>query len=599
MSIKRRIWALPIIATVIFGAGIAASVFFSTTAIKSIKTTESIDYPVLDYSKNIQSDVQGIVDALKQAVGEGDKKAMDAVAERAKKVRERFKALAKLQGQDGLAGRLEKEFDAYYTPANSVAKIMMNVEQGDPTAAIGQMQSSLKTLETDLAKTVESAQAQFTSGVDNSGDNVRRVLTTVILSGLIVIMVLGAVSYFIIRTVWQQLGGEPEYAQEIASAVASGDLSMQIEVESGDDTSLLAALSEMQDRLKNMVTEIKTSAETIKVASAEIASGNVDLSSRTESQASSLEETSSSMVSMTDTVKQNADNARQANKMVETASTVAVKGGEVVNQVVATMEDINQSSKKIVDIISVIDGIAFQTNILALNAAVEAARAGEQGRGFAVVASEVRSLAQRSAAAAKEIKSLIGDSVDKVKTGSVLVDQAGQTMGEIVASVRRVSDIMAEITAASQEQSSGIQEIGASINQMDEMTQQNAALVEEAAAAAESLEEQAGILSTALEVFKLSPLSMKPTTRAPMNPGSSPMTSTKTATTRIAAKPNKPKPIAKPAKQAPAYSSDETDHVLEVETRGTTTSTNNRQSGVKPGAFKKTSDPIDSDWEEF
>lgn len=548
MSIKRRIWALPIVATVIFGVGIAASVYFSTTAIKSIKTTESIDYPVLDKSKNIQADVQGIVDALKQAVGEDDKKGIDAVGEKAKKVREKFKALGALPGQQALGDRLNKEFDAYYGPAVSVAKIMLGMDQGDPQAAIGQMQTSLKVLETDLAKTVEAAQTQFTAGVDNSNDNVRRVLFTVIASGLFVVLVLGVVSFFIIRTIWQQLGGEPEYAQEIASAVASGDLTMRIDVEPGDTSSLLAALSEMQTRLQNMVSEIKTSAETIKVASAEIASGNTDLSSRTESQASSLEETSSSMETMTETVKQNADNARQANKMVETASEVAVKGGAVVSQVVTTMDDINQSSKKIVDIISVIDGIAFQTNILALNAAVEAARAGEQGRGFAVVASEVRSLAQRSAAAAKEIKTLIGDSVDKVTAGSALVDQAGQTMDEIVASVRRVSDIMSEITAASQEQSSGIQEIGSAINQMDEMTQQNAALVEEAAAAAESLEEQADLLTKALDVFKLNNLQS-----SAMNVNRAP------ASRPAAMRSNAPRIAAKPAKKSSSDDSGEWD----------------------------------------
>ncbi len=345
MSIKRRIWALPIVATVIFGIGIAASVYFATTAINSIKTTEARDYPVLDKAKNIQADVQGIVDALKQAVGEDDKKGIDAVGERAKKVKEKFKSLGALPGQQVLGDRLSKEFDAYYGPAVSVAKIMLGMDQGDPQAAIGQMQTSLKVLETDLAKTVESAQTQFTAGVDNSNDNVRRVLFTVIASGLFVVLVLGVVSFFIIRTIWQQLGGEPEYAQEIASAVASGDLTMRIDVEPGDTSSLLAALSEMQTRLQNMVSEIKTSAETIKVASAEIASGNTDLSSRTESQASSLEETSSSMETMTETVKQNADNARQANKMVETASEVAVKGGAVVSQVVTTMDDINQSSK--------------------------------------------------------------------------------------------------------------------------------------------------------------------------------------------------------------------------------------------------------------
>ena len=466
MSIKRRIWALPVVSTIIFGVGLAVSVYFSTTAITSIKTTENIDYPVLDRSKILQNDVQGFVDALKQAVGEGDKKALDSIAESAKKVREKLKKLGEVPGQQGLADRLLKEFDAYYSPALTVTKIMMGVDQGEPQTAIGQMQLALKTLETDLAKTVDSAQKQFTAGVENSGNNV---LYSMILAGVILTLVLGIVSYFVVRTIWQQLGGEPEYAREIAAAVAAGDLSMHIDMDSRDSTSLLAALKEMQDRLQNMVSDIKVSAQTIKVASAEIASGNSDLSSRTESQASSLEETASSMEALTDTVKQNADNARQANQMVENASGVAVKGGQVVSQVVATMTDINQSSKKIVDIIAVIDGIAFQTNILALNAAVEAARAGEQGRGFAVVASEVRNLAQRSAAAAKEIKTLIGDSVDKVHAGSQLVDQAGQTMDEIVASVKRVSDIMTEITAASQEQSAGIQEISQAIGQMDEL----------------------------------------------------------------------------------------------------------------------------------
>ncbi|MCX7220746.1 MAG: methyl-accepting chemotaxis protein, partial [Burkholderiales bacterium] len=463
-------------------------------------------------------------------------------------------------GQQALAERLAKEFDAYYAPALTVAKIMMGTEQGDPQAAIAQMQSTLKLLETDLAKTVEAAQKQFAAGVDSSGNNVRNVLYTAILVALIVTLALGIVSFFVVRTIWQQLGGEPEYAREIAAAVAAGDLSMQIEMDDKDDKSLLAALREMQDRLKNMVSDIKISAETIKVASGEIASGNSDLSSRTESQASSLEETASSMEGLTDTVKQNADNARQASKLVETASNVAVKGGEVVSQVVATMTDINQSSKKIVDIISVIDGIAFQTNILALNAAVEAARAGEQGRGFAVVASEVRNLAQRSAAAAKEIKTLIGDSVDKVHAGSQLVDQAGQTMDEIVASVKRVSDIMNEITSASQEQSAGIQEISMAIGQMDEMTQQNSALVEQAAAAAESLEEQADHLTQSLEVFKLS------------TAGGSMQAQAQASVRRAAASPQVKQPANKPA-------------ALKI--------------AARPAPAKKAAGAVSEDWEEF
>ncbi|WP_034303751.1 methyl-accepting chemotaxis protein [Herbaspirillum sp. RV1423] len=293
-------------------------------------------------------------------------------------------------------------------------------------------------------------------------------------------------------------------AVAIAETVAAGDLTSHIDISGKDETGkLLQALKTMNDNLLRIVGQVRSGTDTIATASSEIASGNLDLSSRTEQQAGSLEETASAMEELTSTVKQNADNARQANQLAVSASEVATQGGNVVGQVVDTMGSINDSSKKIVDIISVIDGIAFQTNILALNAAVEAARAGEQGRGFAVVASEVRSLAQRSSAAAKEIKTLIDDSVSKVDVGSKLVQQAGETMSEVVASVKRVTDIVGEISAASQEQSAGINEVGQAITQMDESTQQNAALVEQAAAAAKSLQDQAGQLAQVVSVFKL------------------------------------------------------------------------------------------------
>lgn len=298
--------------------------------------------------------------------------------------------------------------------------------------------------------------------------------------------------------------GPLDEAIAVANAVASGDLTSRIEVKSTNETGrLLQALKQMNDNLVDLVGKVRLSTDSISTASGEIASGNADLSQRTEQQASSLEETASSMEELTSTVRQNAENARQASQLAVGASDVAVKGGAVVGQVVETMSSINESSKKIVEIISVIDGIAFQTNILALNAAVEAARAGEQGRGFAVVATEVRTLAQRSAAAAKEIKELIGDSVDKVEDGARLVDEAGATMDEIVNAVKRVTDIMAEISAASQEQSAGIEQVNQAITQMDEVTQQNAALVEEAAAAAESMREQSHGLLEAVTVFKL------------------------------------------------------------------------------------------------
>jgi len=293
-------------------------------------------------------------------------------------------------------------------------------------------------------------------------------------------------------------------AVEIARKVADGDLTAQIDASAKDETGqLLQALKDMNTSLLNIVSEVRSGTDSIATSSTQIAAGNQDLSSRTEEQAGSLEETASSMEELTSTVKQNADNARQANQLAASAAQVAVKGGEVVAQVVGTMQSINTSSNKIVDIISVIDGIAFQTNILALNAAVEAARAGEQGRGFAVVASEVRNLAQRSASAAKEIKTLIGASVEQVNAGSMLVAQAGSTMNDIVDSVQRVSDIITEITAASSEQSVGIDEINRAIGQMDAVTQQNAALVEESAAAAESMQHQAHNLAQVVSVFKL------------------------------------------------------------------------------------------------
>ncbi|MQA37624.1 methyl-accepting chemotaxis protein [Rugamonas sp. FT29W] len=324
-----------------------------------------------------------------------------------------------------------------------------------------------------------------------------------IILGVLAVAISVAAAYVITRGLLKQLGGEPDYTASIAGSIANGDLSISIDTDGNDKDSLLSEMKEMRNSLVDIVGQVRSGTETIGTASREIAAGNIDLSSRTEMQASSLEKTASAMEELTSTVKQNADNAREANQLASAASDVAIKGGKVVSEVVNTMSSIDASAKKIVDIIGVIDGIAFQTNILALNAAVEAARAGEQGRGFAVVASEVRNLAQRSAGAAKEIKMLIDDSVEKVGAGTKLVGQAGVTMDEVVASVRRVTDIMSEIANASQEQSAGIEQVNHSIIEMDSMTQQNAALVEEAAAAAQSLQDQAAELSRVVSIFKL------------------------------------------------------------------------------------------------
>ena len=351
---------------------------------------------------------------------------------------------------------------------------------------------------TDALITMQTANAK--EGYDDSQALFTKFRIAAIGGVLFGLIAVAISAFFLIRAITQPL-------QEMMGhfeSIASGDLTSNIEVKSKNEMgTLMLGLQKMQARLTDTVSQVREGSTAIGAATTQIAAGNLDLSSRTEQQAASLEETASSMEELTSTVKQNADNARQANQLAVTASTVAVKGGAVVSDVVDTMDSINTSAKKIVDIIGVIDSIAFQTNILALNAAVEAARAGEQGRGFAVVASEVRNLAQRSAAAAKEIKTLIDDSVSKVDAGSKLVAQAGTTMTEVVDSVKHVTDIMGEILAASQEQSAGIEQVNTAIVQMDEVTQQNAALVEEAAAAAASLRDQATNLSGVVAVFKL------------------------------------------------------------------------------------------------
>ena len=503
MSIKRKIWTLPAIATVLFGVGLAVTLSLTSGAIDSIGATEHVDYPLLDHAKALDLAVHDVSDGLKNAVAEGDKQRVVLVAEQARKVREHLKAVAALPGQAALAQRLSAEFEGYYTLALRVARIMLALDGGDAEAEIAPMQKALSVLESDLRTSNDAAQQRFKAGIARSGDRVRGVLTASVVVAALVILSLAAVSLYVVRSIWQQLGGEPEYACAIAQAVASGDLSTEIVTAAGDERSVLAVLKTMQGRLGDLVAEINQASETIKVASGEIALGNSELSSRTEAQTSSLKQTTFSVESLTYTVKQNAERAQLANELVTTAADVALKGGAVVDRVVTTMGAIDASAGKIATITGVIDDIAFQTNILALNAAVEAARAGEQGRGFAVVAAEVRNLAQRAAGAAKEIKDLINDSVEKVAMGNSLVNQAGQTMDDIQASVKQVNSIMLQIATASQEQSGEIAEVSQAVGAMDQMTQQNAALVEQAAAAAESLLEQTGVLSSSLAVFQL------------------------------------------------------------------------------------------------
>lgn len=355
----------------------------------------------------------------------------------------------------------------------------------------------------DMAVVVKKTQQQMDDATLLSASRADTSRQLSIIVAIVAFFISLLIASFIKRILLKQLGGEPAYATEIANKIARGDLGISVDIKQDDKSSLLFAIKTMRDSLLSIVGQVREGTDSIRSASSEIASGNEDLASRTTLQSSSLEKIATAMEELTSTVKQNANNAHQANALAKLASSVSQQGGEVMVQVTETMESINDSSKKIVDIISVIDGIAFQTNILALNAAVEAARAGEQGRGFAVVATEVRNLAQRSAAAAKEIKTLINDSVNKVGSGSALVQKAGTTMQEVVVSVQRVREIMGEISVASAEQSSGIEEVNGAIGQMDSMTQQNTALVEEASSAALELREQASSLADVVGLFKL------------------------------------------------------------------------------------------------
>jgi methyl-accepting chemotaxis protein len=459
---------------------------------------------ISDWSSNIDSAIRRTTaiarstDSSLAAYFEQEAKASSAAsAELQKKIGE----LIEGDDEKALFEKITASRKVYLSSRDQVAKLKA---AGELDQANDVFEKTFKPGSTSYIEQVRELLKMQRGKIDGIARHIDEVAATsrsllIVLAGLV--LAFGAVFAWLLTTgITQPL----HKAVDAARRVASGDLTSQIETGAKDETGqLLQALNDMNQSLLNIVLEVRTGTDSIAISSSEIAAGNQDLSSRTEEQAASLEETASSMEQLTSTVKQNADNARQANQLADAAAAVAVKGGSVVSEVVGTMESINESSRKIVDIISVIDGIAFQTNILALNAAVEAARAGEQGRGFAVVASEVRNLAQRSAAAAKEIKSLIGDSVDKVNQGSKLVGEAGSTMDEIVASVQRVTDIISEISAASAEQSTGIDEVYKAIGQMDQVTQQNAALVEEAAAAADSMQQQSQSLAQVVSVFNV------------------------------------------------------------------------------------------------
>ena len=503
MNLKTRIALLPVMAALIFALGIAVVLLFATRTMEAIHSVEEVDYPYLDAVNHFGSQLEALGSTVQSAVAEGEKKRLEEAGERAVAIRKTLTEIQAIQGKGEVGAKLALGFEAYYAASVETAQLFLGMRQGDQAGAIPKMQGALKSLEALLGEMRTAARTRFDAGLSAAEHGVRAGLWMTVGSGLVVVTVLALGSWLLINNIWRQLGGELTYARQVMRRMAEGDLSKSIEVAPGAEASLLAAVRDMARGLAAIVANVRSGTDSMSVASRQIAAGNQDLSQRTERQASSLEQTSSHMQQLTSTVGQSANSAAQANLLAGSAASVAKKGGHIVEQVVTTMEEISASSRKIGDIIGVIDSIAFQTNILALNAAVEAARAGEQGRGFAVVASEVRSLAQRSAEAAREIKALIGTNVARVASGARLVQDAGATMGEIVASVQRVSDIIGEVTAASAEQSQGIADVNQPIHQLDQLTQQHAALVEQAAAAAGSLESQAGSLQHAVERFRL------------------------------------------------------------------------------------------------
>jgi len=503
MSLKLRIWLLPAIAAAIFlitGTIIGAILANAKSAIATVSST---DYPFLEQSNRFAAQLEALQATIASAVAQGEKSRLADAEEAAAAMRKTLQAMRDGADHKDEASALGSQFEDYYRAALASARMLMGMEKADGNDAVTRMQSSLQTLQTTVDAAQAAARKAFDQSLVRANAGAQNALWTMGAAAIVVIAALGAGSYWLVLSIWRQIGGEPEYARKVLRDMAQGDLSQLIAVSARAETSVLAAVREMAQGLAALIADVRGGTETIATASRQIAASNRDLSTRTEEQASALQRTAASMEQINATVKQSADNAKQATHLALLASEAADKGGTVVGEVVATMEDILSSSKKIAEIVGVIDSIAFQTNILALNAAVEAARAGEGGRGFAVVAGEVRSLAQRCAQAAREIKNMISESVQKVDGGSRLVNQAGTSMEEIVAQVKRVNALIGEISATAVEQSQGITQVSDAVTRMDSVTQQNSALVEQSATAADSLRGESTKLADAVSVFKI------------------------------------------------------------------------------------------------
>lgn len=502
MKFRAKIWSLPISVGAAFCAGLALSIFIGVNNNKNLHLLQTVETPFLEYLFEAERGVHQLQADFQAAAAEDDEDRLKDARKTTKEVQFSLNKARELDGKSVLVGNLITAFEAYQKSALETTQGML--KKSVTPENIQRMNAAQKELERQTQLSRQQAHVILDERFTSLAQAQREGLMVNIITGLLIVLGLGLGSQAIITSVWKDLGAEPEEAATVVRQVGSGDLTGHIHLKAGDKTSLIASLESMKSSLTDVVTNIRTSAEAMATATTQIANGNIDLSSRTAQQACALEQTAVSMEDLSITVRNNYESAKHANQLVSLTSNIAAKGSTVVMQVIKTMEAINVSSEKISDIITVIDGIAFQTNILALNAAIEAARAGEQGRGFAVVASEVRSLAGRSANAAKEIKTLITHSVSDVAAGYQLVEQAGGTMNEVVASVNRVASIMQEITLASEKQSIDIDQVKQSILQIDQATRHNADSVQEAAAAAQSLEQQANGMVETVSVFKLS-----------------------------------------------------------------------------------------------
>jgi methyl-accepting chemotaxis protein len=502
MKFKTRILLLPAITFVLFGTGWLVSATVATRTAATVATLGAVDYPYLEGLNRLDELVKRTTQTTQSAVAEGDKSKLDDVRTIATEASGAVHALAALEGHKANAQAVGKAYDRYVAAALDAAGSMLDA-QGDTAAKVAAMQESQQALTTLLERETKAARQGVQDRLGASRQGVQRVMTANAVSGVAVLLVLVLGAWLLLRAVARDLGAEPEQLRNIVERIAAGDLQPRDDERAAEERSVLGKLQAMAGQLSGIVDSIRRVAQDVGEASAQIAQGNDDLSRRTQNQAAALQQTAASMEQMTSSVKQNADNANRADQLARSAGVDAENGGQVMADANDAMQAISASSRRIADILGLINEIAFQTNLLALNAAVEAARAGEQGRGFAVVAGEVRSLAQRSADAAREIKGLIGDSLTKVAVGSELVERSGHTLASIIGSVKKVSDTVAEIAAASHHPAAAIDLDSHRVTAMDETTQHTAAVVEEASAASRGMQEQAALLIRQVAFFKL------------------------------------------------------------------------------------------------